>query len=350
MKYRLSQLATLVEGKLIGEDIEVMGVDIIERANDEVITFARDIAHLKKFLSSKAKAAVVSKKAYESFVDNIKGKFTDKSFILVENAEYAFSVLVDLFDPVEHPVKVIEREASIAKTAKLEEGVAVGKNTVVLDNVHIGEGTIIYPLCFIGENVKIGKNCVIYPNVVIRENVVIGDNVIIHSGTVIGSDGYGYTVWKGKHRKIPQRGTVVIGDDVEIGANVCIDRGTLGNTEIGNGTKIDNLVHIAHNVKIGENCLVVAQVGISGSVQIGNWVTLAGQSGVAGHLKIGDGAVITARAGVIGDIEAGTQVSGFPAREHYTYFKELAVLKRLVDMYPEIVELVKRKEKKDEKK
>ncbi len=213
----------------------------------------------------------------------------------------------------------------------------------------IGDRTVISAGTYVGDKAVIGKDGLIYPNVIVREEVIIGDNVIIHPGAVIGADGFGYATEKGKHHKIPQIGTVEIGNGVEIGANVTIDRATLGKTSIGEGTKIDNLVQIGHNVKIGKNCLIVSQVGISGSTVIGDNVTLAGQAGLVGHIAIGDNAIVGAQAGVTKSVPPNTAVSGYPAREHRIAQKIDAQLIRLPKLYEQIKKLrrdiVKRRRK-----
>ena len=203
----------------------------------------------------------------------------------------------------------------------------------------IGEGTAIFPQCYIGKNAKIGTQSLFYPQVVLREECEVGDRCIVHPGTVIGSDGYGF-VWnpsQNRHHKIPQIGRVILEEDVEVGANVTIDRATLGETRIGAGTKIDNLVQIAHNVRTGKNCLIIAQVGISGSTRIGNQVTLAGQVGVAGHITIGDGAIIAGKSGVMGNIPEKSIYFGYPARPH----REAMKLQALFGKLPEFFESLK---------
>jgi UDP-3-O-[3-hydroxymyristoyl] glucosamine N-acyltransferase len=208
----------------------------------------------------------------------------------------------------------------------------------ISDNVTIGRDTIIYPGVFIGEGTVIGDGCTIYANVTIREKVTVGNRVIIHSGSVIGSDGFGYVWEEGRHYKIPQVGGVIIGEDVEIGANVTIDRATTGNTIIGRGTKIDNLVQIAHNVTIGERSIIVAQVGIAGSSEIGNFVTLAGQVGIPDHVKIADGCIIGAQAGVMGNLSKGIYL-GSPAMPHRDWLRSTALFSKLPELNRRIKEL-----------
>jgi UDP-3-O-[3-hydroxymyristoyl] glucosamine N-acyltransferase len=224
----------------------------------------------------------------------------------------------------------------------LGKDVAIGPYVVVEDNVSIGDKSIIYAGCFIGHHTRIGRDTFIYPHVSIRERISIGNRVIIHCGTVIGSDGFGFATIKGLHHKIPQIGTVQIGDDVEIGANVTIDRARFDKTVIGNGTKIDNLVQIAHNVIIGENSIIVAQAGISGSTTIGKGVTLAGQAGLVGHITIGDGAVVAAQAGVTKSVPPNVTVSGYPARQHDAAKKVNACVQNLPKLYAKVEELKKK--------
>ena len=210
------------------------------------------------------------------------------------------------------------------------------------DNVTLGDNVIIYAGCYIGHHTKIGAQTLIYPHVSIRERISIGSRVIIHSGAVIGSDGFGFITIKEAHHKIPQVGTVEINDDVEIGANVTIDRARFGKTVIGRGTKIDNLVQIAHNVTIGENVLIVAQVGVAGSVIVGNNVTLGGQAGLVGHITIGDNAIVTGQSGVAKSVPAGMMVSGYPARPFMTTQRVNASLQNLPKLFNLVRDLKKR--------
>jgi len=330
MHKTLGELAELVEGELDGDpDICILGAADIGDAEEGDIVFAESPRFLQEAQQSRASAIIVQKGVGNS----------GKPIIAVENPRYAFARVLKEFSPRKN------REPGIHPTCVIGAGTSIGDNPSFGYNVYIGRNTVvgkdvwIYPFAYIGDNVRIGDNCVIYPFVAIHDDVTIGNGVIIHSGTVIGSDGFGYTCVGGEHYKMPQIGTVVIGDDVEIGANVTIDRARTGKTIIGRGTKIDNLVQIAHNTTIGENCVVVAQVGISGSVSVGNGVVLAGQVGIKDHITVGDGAVICARSGVIGDIGPGEFVSGYPARPHKEQMRILAAQQKLPMLLKQIKEL-----------
>lgn len=242
-----------------------------------------------------------------------------------------------------HPDKIYRRE--IAPQAVLEANVTLGNEVfigpyaVIGENADIGDHSEILAGAYIGKNVKIGKHCRIYPYCVIYDDVIIGDNVIIHSGAVIGADGFGYKFRNHQHVKVPQIGNVVIEDHVEIGANTCIDRGALGSTTIGLGSKIDNLVQIGHNNKIGRHVIMCGQVGVSGSCQIDDFAILAGSAGIADHVTIGQGAVVMARAGVAGDVEAGTQVFGSPAKEKRIAYKEQVAISKLPELFKKVKQL-----------
>jgi len=218
-------------------------------------------------------------------------------------------------------------------------GVSVGPNAVIGPGCRIGDRTVVGPGCILGEDVTVGSDCLLHPGVVVRERCTVGDRCILHPGVVLGSDGFGFATVDGVHHKVPQVGTVVLEDDVELGANVCVDRGALGETRIGRGTKVDNLVQIAHGVTVGKGCLLVAQVGISGSTVLGDHVVMAGQSGVAGHLKIGNRVVATAKAGVVRNVPDGTMVSGFPARPHREWLRDAAALRRIEALRQKVREL-----------
>lgn len=242
----------------------------------------------------------------------------------------AFVRILPLFAPPGSEVhRGVHPSAVVGEGVILGRDVGVGAGSVIERDVELGERTTVHAGVVIGRGSRIGCDCILYPRVVVTHANILGDRVIVHSGTVIGADGFGYAALDGGFQKVPQVGNVVIEDDVEIGANSCIDRATVGSTRIGRGSKIDNLVQVAHNVVIGEGCALVAQAGVAGSTRIGKGVRLGGQSGLAGHIRIGDGASIGGQAGVIGDISAGETVSGYPARPHREVLRAQAALLQL---------------------
>ena len=329
---RLTELAIYLNGTVLGNgEVEISGVTNIDDAGAGDITFAVP-PHLEKAEYSQA-AAVVLPDTVQSYT---------KPAILVPNPRLAFTRLLELYTPPQPVERGVHPTAIIGANVKLGSNVALLPYTVLADNVEIGDNTIIYPHCYIGHNTKIGADTLIYPNVTVRENCLIGSRVILHSGAVIGSDGFGFVTVDRQHRKVPQVGNVILEDDVEIGANVGIDRATTGSTVVKTGTKIDNLVHLAHNVVIGENCFLVAQTGIAGSAKVGNSVTFAGQSGSAGHLTIGDNCVFAARAAAISDVPPGSFYAGFPARPHREWLKGEAAVSKVPDLIKKVRELEKR--------
>lgn len=256
--------------------------------------------------------------------------------------EIAFISAVGLLHPTKVYGAYIASQAVHEVNVNFGQNVYVGPFAVIGDNVNIGDDSAILAGTYIGNNVSIGKNCRIYPYAVIYDNAVIGDNVIIHSGAIIGADGFGYKFRNNAHVKVPQVGNVIIADNVEIGANTCIDRGALGSTTIGIGSKIDNLVQVGHNNKVGKHVIMCGLTGVSGSCTIGDYAILAGSSGIADHVTIGQAAVVMARAGVAGDIAAGTQVFGSPAKEKRIAYKEQVAISKL----PELMKKIKLLEEK----
>lgn len=313
----------------------ITGVAAIRDASGGDLTFISNPKYIKDLRTTSASAVVAA-----PGVDT--GGLT---VIRADNPYFAFSRVVVMFAPKKaHPAGVMDG-ARVSPSAKVGDGATVYPGVTVEAGASIGAGCVLYPGVYVGDGSSLGEGCLIYPNVVIREGVTIGDRVIIHAGTVIGSDGFGYATEGGKHHKIPQIGGVVIGEDVEIGANVTIDRGALGNTVIKRGVKIDNLVMIAHNVVVGEDSIIVAQVGISGSTELGHHVVLAGQVGVVGHLKIADGVQVGAKSGVSRDLDAWQVYSGAPAIPHKNWLKVHAVLPKLPEMKKQLAELEKKVER-----
>jgi len=334
MQKTLKEIAEFVDGEIVGNGNTVItGVCGIKEARQGDITF----------LANPKYAPFIDKTGASAIITSRDVKEASKPIIRTQDPSLAFARIVTLFAPVRprqhkgvHPSVILGKNVSIGK------GVDIGPYTVIEDNVSIGDNSVIYSGCFIGSDTRIGRDCLIYSNVSIREGVSIGERVIIHCGTVIGSDGFGFATINGVHHKIPQLGTVVIEDDVEIGSNVAIDRARFDKTLIRRGTKIDNLVQIAHNVVIGENSIVVSQAGISGSTVIGKGVTLAGQAGLVGHITVGDGAIVAAQAGVTKSIPPNTTVSGYPAKPHAQALKVNACVQNLPKLY-ETVALLKKK-------
>ncbi len=333
----LAEVAQMVDGQIFGDPSTVItGVSGIKEAKQGDITFVANPKYTSLMNTTKASAIITS------FDTNN----TDKPLVKTNNSSLAFAKLVSLIGAkkIKHP-KGIHPTAIIGENAEIGKDVAIGPYTIVKGHVKIGDNAIIYGGCFIGDQVSIGDNTLIYSHVSIREDIQIGNRVIIHSGSVIGSDGFGFATVKGVQEKIPQIGGVLIEDDVEIGSNVTIDRARFDKTIIGKGTKIDNLVQIAHNVIIGENSIVVAQAGISGSTKLGNNVIIAGQAGVAGHITVGDGAIIAARAGVTKAVPSHTKVSGYPAKPHEQAKRVNACIQRLPSTYKKIKSLEKEVER-----
>lgn len=328
MKKTLKEIARLVDGEIVGdENIVVTGICGIKEATEGDLTFVANSRYLPLMNHTRASAIITSKDV----------KKAPKPIIRTENPSMAFAKMVSLLAPneVKRP-RGIHPTAVIGEKVKLGRNVAIQAYVVIEDNVEIKDNTILYAGVYVGHHTSIGENCVIYPYVIIRERIAIGDRVIIHGGTVIGSDGFGFSTVKGVHHRIPQIGNVIIEDDVEIGANVTIDRARFDKTLIKKGTKIDNLVQIAHNVIIGENSIIVAQTGISGSTTIGNNVTLAGQSGVIGHVTVGDNTVVAGKAGVTKSVPPNSCVSGFPAKPHTIAKRINACVQNLPELYKKV--------------
>lgn len=319
----LGEIAKLVKGEVLGDsDVQVSNISGIDDVEYGEMTWAeKEKAYVSA--AESAASAVLVPRDVSAF---------PKPAVRVDNPRLAFAILLELFNPPRQFPEGVHPSAVVAAGCRIGEGAYIGPNCTVEEGASIGRRAVLYGNVFVGQKAKIGEASVLHPGVAVREGVQIGKNVIIHAGSVIGSDGFGFVTAAGKHRKMPQVGTVVVQDDVEIGSNCTIDRATTGRTLIGRGSKLDNLIQIAHNVVIGEDCLIVAQVGIAGSTVLGNRVTLAGQAGVAGHLSIGESTVVAAKSAVMGDLPSGSFVSGIPARPHKDELKVKASTRRLPDL------------------
>jgi UDP-3-O-[3-hydroxymyristoyl] glucosamine N-acyltransferase len=334
MAYTVKEIAEFINGELKGEStIKIKGVSSIHDAKEGEIAFI-DSPKIKERINKTEASCIIT---------SFDVKDTNKPIIKCKNPSLAVTKIIEKMFPheINHP-KGIHSSASLGKDVKFGKAISIGANAVIGDNVVIGDGSIIYPLVYIGSDTIIGKNTLIYPNVTVREKIIIGDNVIIHSSAVIGADGFGFIKDGADFLKIPKMGIVEIQNEVEIGAAVTIDRARFGKTLVGQGTKIDNLVHIGHNVRIGENCLIVAQVGISGSVNIGKNVMLGGQVGIADHIDIGDNAMVAAKGGITKSVPPRTVMSGIPARPHNISKKLVAYIDNLPKLVARLNELDKK--------
>jgi UDP-3-O-[3-hydroxymyristoyl] glucosamine N-acyltransferase len=333
MSFTAAEIAKHLQGEVLGDgSIVLKGFAPADRAQTGDLTFAENETYFVRAETSAASAILVS------------GDFssTQKTIIRVANARVAFAKVLPLFFPEPAFAAGIHPSAIVAASAQVDPTAHVGPYCVIGDGVRIGARTVLQGGNHVGAASQLGQDGNIFPNVTIYSRTQIGNRVRIHSGTVIGSDGFGYVFDEGAHRKVPQIGNVIIGDDVEIGANVTVDRGALGPTVIGKGTKIDNLVQIAHNVSIGEHSLLVAQVGVAGSTKLGNYVILGGQVGIAGHLKIGNRVTVAAQAGVMHDIKDGEKWIGAPAQPDRKGKRQLLAIQQL----PELIRRVRDIEKK----
>ena len=330
MDVTLDDLARLVGGKVTGDGKTVIrAVNGIREAGPGDITFLANSKYAPLLAATKASAVIVAD-----------GTPAPIPTLSVRNPDLAFGKVAEHFGGASpRPPAGVHPTAVVSPKATLGKNVSIGAGTVVEDGASIGDNSVLYPQVYVGTEATVGPDTLIYPQVVVRERCRIGARVILHSGAVIGSDGFGYATDKGVHHKIPQVGIVVVEDDVELGANVTVDRARFGRTVIGKGTKIDNLVQIGHNVVLGQGCLLVSQAGIAGSTRLGNYVVMAGQSGLIGHLDIGDGAIITAQSGLTKDVPAGAVMSGSPASDRRTHLKELAALSKLPEALQEIRKL-----------
>ncbi|MCI0534027.1 MAG: UDP-3-O-(3-hydroxymyristoyl)glucosamine N-acyltransferase [Verrucomicrobiales bacterium] len=333
MPFTAAEIAARLDGEVIGDpSIPLSGFAAAGTAKPGDLTFAENEIYFSRAEQSAASAIMVD------------GSFTspNKAIIRVPNARIAFAKVLPIFFPETHLSGGIHPSAIVAPNARIDPTAHVGPHCIIGEHVRVGARSVLQGGTYVGASCTIAEDVNVFPNVTLYERTQIGNRVRIHSGAVIGSDGFGYVLDGGVHRKIPQIGFVILYDDVEIGANVTIDRGALGPTVIGKGTKIDNLVQIAHNVILGENCLVIAQAGIAGSTKIGHYVTLAGQAGLTGHLKIGNRVTVAAQSGVMHDIPDGEKWMGSPAQPDRQNKRQFLAIQQLPDLLRRVAELEKR--------
>jgi UDP-3-O-[3-hydroxymyristoyl] glucosamine N-acyltransferase len=337
LPFTLAELAARVGAEVVGDGaLVVEGLAPLEDAGPAELSFFANKRYRKAFEASRAGAVLV-----EPDVDVPAGR----TVLRVANAYLAFAKLSTLFHPPRAAVPEVAPTAFVHPSARVHPSAQVMPLASVGPGAEVGARTVVSPGVQIGEAARVGEDCLLHANVVIRERCVVGDRVILQPGCVIGSDGFGFAldmVGEGRgprHFKVPQAGNVVVEDDVEIGANSCVDRGTLGTTRIGRGAKLDNLVHIAHNVEVGPLSILAAQVAIAGSTKLGMGVVCWGQAGVAGHLTLGDRVTVAAQSGVGTDVEAGARVAGSPAKPDLQWARSSAAFYRLADMRRELREL-----------
>ncbi|HEX6133937.1 MAG TPA: UDP-3-O-(3-hydroxymyristoyl)glucosamine N-acyltransferase [Longimicrobiales bacterium] len=323
---KASTIAQAVNGRLEGgSDPDLTGAAPLDHATPSDLTLLSSSRYASDAAVTAAGAVLVS----EELASRIR---PDLPRIVVRDVHGALSVLLPQLYPQARPAPGVHPTATLEDGVALGADVSIGAQVVIGAGTRIGDGVVVGAHSVIGRLCRIDAEAYLHAHVTLYDGVAVGARSILHSGVRAGVDGFGYAQREGRHVKVPQVGRCVIGADVEIGANSCVDRGSIGSTIIGDGCKIDNLVHIAHNVRLGEHCIVVAQVGLAGSTRVGRYVTLGGQAGIAGHITIGDGATIAAQAGVFGDVAPGTTVSGYPARPHREALRAQAGLFRLPDL------------------
>jgi UDP-3-O-[3-hydroxymyristoyl] glucosamine N-acyltransferase len=318
----LAELARHLGGELLGDPhARVLRVASPETAGPDAVVVCGSAEALRTALERGAGAVVVPR-----------GLDVQAPAVRVQEPRRALAVLLELLGPRRRHPSGVHPTAQVAPTARLGSGVSLGAFAVVEDGAEVGARTVLYPFAYVGPHASVGEDCVLYPHVVVSQGTRVGHRVILHAGCVLGADGFGFVPGEQGHQKIPQVGVVVVEDDVEIGACTTVDRATLGETRIGAGTKIDNLVQVAHNVRIGRRCLIAAQCGIAGSAVLEDGVVLAGQVGVGDHVRIGAGAVVLAQSGVTKDVPAGETVYGHPAQPRRQELAEQAARRRLPEL------------------
>jgi len=327
MEFSAKQIAEFIQGEIIGdENASVHTFAKIEEGVPGAISFLSNPKYTHYIYNTQSSIVLVNK----DFTAEHEIKTT---LIKVENAYESLAKLLNLYE-MSKPKKVgIDPLAFISPTAKIGKDVYIAPFACVEDNAEVGDNTILHPHVTVGSGAKVGDNCILYSHVTIYHDCRVGNNCILHAGSVIGADGFGFAPTPEGYSKIPQIGIVILEDDVEIGANTCVDRATMGATIIRKGVKLDNLIQIAHNDEIGSHTVMAAQAGVAGSTHVGEWCMIGGQVGLAGHIKIGDRVGMAAQSGIAGNIPSNTNVMGAPAFDAKKYFKSSVVFKKLPEMY-----------------
>ncbi len=339
MPYTAAQIAKLLGGEVVGNPSLVLnGFAPADRAQPGDVTFAENENYFARAEQSAASAVIVDAPVASS----------RKTLIRAPNARIAFAKVLPLFFPEPVFPPGVHPTAIVAASAQIDATAHIGPYCLVGEHVRIGPRSVLQGLNSVGADCVLGEDVNLFPNVTLYARTEVGNRVRIHAGTVVGSDGFGYVLNNGTHRKVPQIGSVIICDDVELGANVTIDRGALGPTIVGKGTKVDNLVQIAHNVTVGEHCILVSQCGIAGSTRLGNYVILGGQVGLAGHLKIGNRVSVGAQSGVMNNIPDGETWLWSPAQPDRTAKRQMIALQQLPELFRRVKELEKRLAQKSE--
>lgn len=335
MEFTARQIAQLVQGRVEGDDNATVNTFAkIEEGVEGAISFLANEKYTHYIYNTKSSIVLVD--------DQLKiEKPVSTTLIRVANARDCVAHLLQMYEAAKPKKQGIDSLAFISPKAKIGNNCYIGAFAYIADGAVVGNGCQIYPHAVIGDNVKVGDNCIIYPNTTIYHDCKVGSNVILHAGCVIGADGFGFAPNGDHYDKIPQIGNVLIEDDVEIGANTCIDRSTMGSTVIRKGVKLDNLVQIAHNVEVGDNTVMSAQVGIAGSTKVGQWCMFGGQVGISGHITIGNKVFLGAQSGVPSSLKDNQTLIGTPPMEKLPYFKSQAIFQKLPDLYKEINQLKK---------
>lgn len=335
MEFTAEQIASVIGGKIEGDkDAKVRTFAKIEEGVEGAISFLSNPKYTHYIYDTKSSVVIVNEDV------ELEGTVAP-TLIRVKNAYESIAQLLQIYEASKPKKTGVSPQAYISPTAKLGKDCYVGPFACIGEGTVIGDGCQIYPHAVVGDNVKMGDGCILYPNTTVYQGCKIGNNVTLHAGSVIGADGFGFAPNADGYDKIPQIGIVTIEDNVEIGANTCVDRSTMGSTVIRKGVKLDNLVQVAHNVEIGENTVMSAQVGIAGSTKVGSWCMFGGQVGIAGHITIGDKTFLGAQSGVPGSLKGGEELIGTPPMNPRNYFKSQAIFRRLPDMYKELEALKK---------